>query len=464
MTRRDLLRLMGATAVGGALSGCAKLASEVAGSEAPSLPKGDVSAELRLTNRMGFGPRPGDLEVVRQLGHAAYVEQQLQADQKEEPRLYLLLNRLDILRMDGEELQDLPRPEMIRQLQQATLLRAVYGKNQLFERMVDFWSNHFNIYALKANGPYRLPADMAGVIRENALGSFPVMLKASARSPAMLDYLDNTVNRSGVANENYARELLELHTLGVHGGYSQREVMEVARCFTGWTVEQGFLKARGRFKFDPAVHDDGEKTVLGVRIPAGGGIEDGDRVLDILSHSPATARHLAGKLSVEFLGHEDERLIAAMATAYQASDGDIKAVLKPLLLSRQLLDSPAIPKRPLDYVASSLRTIGSDTDCGKPLLSRLESMGQGPYLWPMPDGYPMKAEAWEGSMLARWNFALDLAGGSIAGTGSGLDEHPVSLVLSRKPSGDKALDKAVSRLSRQEGLALCLASPEFQWR
>ncbi|MEA2552200.1 MAG: hypothetical protein QOJ65_376 [Fimbriimonadaceae bacterium] len=467
MNRRDVLKLGAAATVGAALSGCNRLIASVGRTKPnPALPSGDTSPEVRILNRLGFGARPGDIARVAGMGVAAYVEAQLSATEPEDVRLQLLLSRLDILRMDGEELQDLPRPEMVRQLQQAALLRAVYGKNQLQERLADFWINHFNVYALKSEGPYRLATDTGDVVRKNALGKFPDMVRASAHSPAMLGYLDNTVNKSGVANENYARELMELHTLGVHGGYTQQDVMEVARCFTGWTVETGFLKPRGKFRFDPDAHDQGAKKVLGHTIPASGGQQDGDRVLTILVEHPSTARFISTKLCHEFLGHEDPGWIDRMSQTYLATGGDIREMLRPLLQSEDLLKAPPISKRPLDFVASSLRALDAETDCGKPVVEHLANMGQGLYLWPMPDGYPTKPTAWSGSMLGRWNFAYDLSSSRLPGTQVDLKTlgHPVEMVYGRRPSRHDLVSHLIANRDQAEAFALCLASPEFQWR
>jgi uncharacterized protein (DUF1800 family) len=364
--------------------------------------------------------------------------------------------------MNSVEMEDLHREEIVRQLQQAALLRAVYGANPLKERMVDFWSDHFNVFGRKETVAWRKGSDEESVVREHALGKFPEMLRASARSPAMLAYLDNEQNRSGHANENYARELMELHTLGVDGGYSQRDIQEVARCFTGWTVENRFLRRKGTFRFDEDRHDDGEKTVLGEPIPAGGGERDGDRVLEIVSTHPSTARFLAKKLTIYFLGRRSESVERSIARAYTRTGGDIRAMLRPILLSDELLQGRPILKRPLDLVASALRALDGTTDGGSAIQAHLAAMGQAPYEWPMPDGYPVKPTAWSGSMLPRWNFAFALASGRIRGTeleGGGLSrEEQVEALLGVRPSFD--LLAAVER----DGLGVALAAPEFQWK
>ncbi len=468
MDRRDVLKLGLAGAGIAALGGCSPLAARYAVQEDPALPlpPRDVEPEVRLLNRLGFGGRPGDIARVAAAGQGAFVAEQLAAEQKEDVRLDLLLAGLDIFSMKGDEIEDIHKEQVLFELQRADLLCAVYGRNQLFERMTDFWLNHFNIYALKTDSAFRLAGDTRKVVRANALGKFPDVLRASAHSPAMLGYLDNTSNKSGVPNENYARELMELHTLGVHGGYTQRDVMEVARCLTGWTVEDRFLHPRGQFRFNPDVHDAGSKEVLGQTIPAGGGQGDGERVLDILAKHPATAKHLSTKLCREFLGKEDPAWIDRMSSAYLASGGDLREMLRPLLTSQDLLTAPPIAKRPLDFVASSLRATNANTDCGQAVVDHVTRMGQGPQLWPMPDGYPEKAAAWSGSMLGRWNFALALAGGKLAGTNIGMEasRKPIEEILGRHGGADDLLGPTVNGLNTPEAAALCLASPEFQWR
>ncbi|MDR3690970.1 MAG: DUF1800 domain-containing protein, partial [Fimbriimonas sp.] len=336
LSRRDCLRLglVGATA--GAIGGCAKIADRFSEHHTdPDLPAGKTSEAKRLLDRVGFGPRPGDIAQVKRMGREAFVDAALRADAGEEMRLQFLLNRLDVFQMDPYEAQDLPENEVLRQLQISAILRATYGSNQLLERMVDFWTNHFNIYGRKGLAAYRKAADETNVIRKNALGSFPDMLSASAHSSAMLIYLDNQSNVDGRPNENYAREIMELHTLGVKGGYTQRDVQEVARCFTGWTIERRFLRHRWAFRFDEDRHDNGVKRVLGHTIPAGGGEHDADIVLGILAHHPATAKHLAEKLCAYFLGSAGDAWVQPTAKAYLESRGDIRAMLRPILKSSE---------------------------------------------------------------------------------------------------------------------------------
>ena len=253
--------------------------------------------------------------------------------------------------------------------------------------MVEFWTDHFNIYAFKGQGPQLKVVDDGETIRTHALGKFRDLLGASARSAAMLGYLDNTANRKGVPNENYARELMELHTLGVHGGYTQRDVKEVARCLTGWTVEKHWH--RGRFRFDADAHDNGVKHVLGVTIPAGGGVS---RRRARPGHRRGPSRHGAApgaqSCACTSSAKRPDGWVARLAAVFWQTGGDIKAILRPLLLSPELLNAPPILKRPFDYAVSALRAFNADTDGGAGVQQHLEAMGQPLFAWPMPDGFP----------------------------------------------------------------------------
>jgi uncharacterized protein (DUF1800 family) len=330
--------------------------------------------------------------------------------------------------------------------------------------MVDFWTNHFNVYARKGDSAFRKGADERDVVRSHALGRFVDLLRASSRSPAMLAFLDNPQNLKKHPNENYARELMELHTLGVGGGYSQRDVQEVARCFTGWTIETRFLRPRGHVRFDPESHDEGQKIVLGHVIPPNGGANDAELVLQILVEHPSTAKFISGKLVRYFYGTDDEALEASVSAAFSASAGDIRQTLKPLLKLKVLADGPAKAKRPFDVIVTAIRVTGGDTDGGNPVQAHLVGMGEPLYQWPMPDGYPIKAAAWSGNMLPRWNFAYAFAHGDISGTSAGSVGDPIETTLQLQPGkASKAIVAALSGKTPEDALAICLASPEFQW-
>ncbi len=287
-------------------------------------------------------------------------------------------------------------PQMVvTELQRAALLRGVYSQRQLYEVMVSFWENHFCIFAYKDADRYLLTGFDREAVRPFTLGRFRDLLGATAHSPAMLFYLDNwqssqprsypagngkPARTTGGINENYARELMELHTLGVNGGYTQKDVQEVARCFTGWTIQKP--NEEGLFLFRPGMHDDGEKMVLGHRIPAGGGISDAERVLDILASHPSTARFIATKLARRFIADEPPpSLIDRAADKFLKTDGSIRETL------RVIISSP-------------------------------ERMGQQVFGRLTPDGFPDKADQWlaSGSLLERFNFASALATNRIKGT------------------------------------------------
>ena len=484
-TRRHLLGLSAAGLTANFLAGCETLEQRLTKTDLPAeaLPPNlpALSPAVRLLNRAAYGARPGEVAYVSRIGIAAYVEEQLAPETLAEASILTLRLRslTDTLNPDTGTLFDQDDRRIVAALRQVTILRAVYSRRQLQERMVEFWTDHFNIYAFKGQGPQLKVIDDQETIRENVLGRFRDLLTASARSATMLGYLDNTANSKGVPNENYARELMELHTLGVHGGYSQEDVREVARCFTGWTFEKHWH--RGRFQFDANAHDDGPKRVLGMLLPAGGGVRDGELVLDLLAAHPATARHLAHKICVHFLGEVPANWITRLAGIFLATNGDIKAMLRSLLTSNDLIHAPPILKRPVDFAVSALRALNADTDGGAGVQKHLEVMGQSLYAWPMPDGFPEAARSWMGDLIPRWNFALALAGNSLENTmldipalaqaGGKAHLSPQDALL-EFAFGCRAANPALADLraaSRAypraaEFAAVILMSPAFQWR
>ncbi|HTD84987.1 MAG TPA: DUF1800 domain-containing protein, partial [Candidatus Binatia bacterium] len=382
------------------------------------------------------------------------------------------------------------------ELQMSRILRAVYSERQLQEVLVDFWTNHFNVYANKGADRWLLPAYDRDTIRPHTLGKFYELLLADAQSPAMLFYLDNVqsvspnaqlpTSRPGAArgplaglglpnpqpqrpqaqqqrrgiNENYARELMELHTLGVDGGYTQKDVQEVARCFTGWTIiaprgagaaaqavmngpmaEMARTRA-GTFVFRPAVHDNGEKIVLGHKIPSGGGMKDGLMVLDILSHHPSTAKFIATKLVRRFVADEPPAaLVDRVAQTFLKTDGDIREMLRTIFYSPEFNSQDAYRakvKRPFELAISAVRTIGADTNGGPQFHQWLQRMGQPLYGFQTPNGYSDVAENWvnTGALLERMNFALALVSNRIPGTRVDLSK----LMSDAKPGA--SIDKA----------------------
>src|SRR2546421_3700960 len=324
---------------------------------------------------------------------------------------------------------------VVMELQRAALLRAVYSERQLYEVMVGFWENHFNVFANKDDDRYLLTSFDRDTIRPFAMGRFRDLLGATAHSPAMLYYLDNwrsSVPRpypatkdkpagvDGGLNENYARELMELHTMGVDGGYTQKDVQEVARCFTGWTIQKP--NEEGLFLYRPGLHDKGEKIVLGHKILAGGGLADGERVLDILAAHPATARFIATKLARRFISDEPpQSVIDRAAQVFLKTDGSIRETLRAIITSPEFFSTASYRSKvrsPLEYVAAAMRALNADTDGDRPVLDAIGRMGQPVFGRITPDGYADRADQWlsSGAMVARFNFASALATNRIKGT------------------------------------------------
>lgn len=501
LTRRDFLRLGSLTAVAAGTAGCSVIGQELAQNElpetltvptAPDLPNQAVNPIRRLLNRAGYGPAPGEVERVTRLGLAAYLEEQLNPDAIDDTANDLIARHQTLYQMDASLLLEQEPRDATVELIGSTFMRALYSRRQLYEAMVEFWSDHFNIYLRKAQVmPLAKIVDDRGVIRPYALGNFRDLLDASAQSPAMLLYLDNISNEKSHPNENYARELLELHTLGVDGGYSQQDVQEVARILTGWTLaRRGRL--RGQFIFDEDKHDFSAKQVLGQTFPAGRGVEEVAELLDLLAAHPSTANFLATKLVRRFVADEPPaELVAQVAEAYLQSDGDIKAMLRVLFLSEGLATAPPKLKRPHTYMVSVLRTLHVDFRLrqGRAIADWMKTMGQPLFLWPPPDGYPDVSAAWAANLLPRWNFALALLHNKIPGAtvplndlltagaadtavaaiqlfagliyGRSLRDDELPLFTDYIDSRTLQNDEAQARL--RDCIALMLASPEFQW-
>jgi uncharacterized protein (DUF1800 family) len=445
----------------------------------------EIDPVAHALNRMTFGTGPGDHARVTALGVEKFLAEQLAPESIDDGLCDRAIARFSEAWWEpvGEhyEEDDESLPPVLRRV---TLLRATYSQRQLFEVMCEFWSDHFNVDPGKGDCRYTKVADDAQVIRKHALGNFSELLKASALSPAMLWYLDGRANVKRTPeekpNENYARELMELHTLGVHGGYTQQDVMEVARCLTGWTVlakkNDGFsgdllspFKNRGETVFRPEAHDDGPKRVLGQEIPAGLGAGDLDRVVKIVAAHPSTARYLATKLCTRFISDiPPDAAVEAVAGAFTRSRGDIRATLRAVFDSDEFRVARGMKlKRPIHFVVSALRATNAATDAGPALISFLEKMGQVPFRWPTPDGYPLEASHWRATLLWRWKFALALANDRIGGTKIerhrlqrviGSDRGLMATLLNRQPS--TAEQDAFLRSG--DGLAIILASPGFQ--
>ena len=520
--------------------------------------KPDDRTIVHVLNRLGFGPAPGDIERVRRMGLQAYIDQQLYPDRMrdlamapglasfetlskstgdiaqqyflpaqmarrqqqrrqaaqdpamtpatppdEAARREMAPEQMDAMRMERQALTELT---------QAKVLRAVYSERQLEEVLVDFWFNHFNVFAGK--GPVRVYLNEyeRDAIRPHVLGRFRDLLQATAESPAMLFYLDNWQsaapegsrvqtarprrrgrfnrpatlpdlpagqNRRRGLNENYARELMELHTLGVDGGYTQKDVQEIARAFTGWTIANP--RQGGAFRFEPRMHDDGEKIALGHRIEAGGGKKDGDDVIALLAKHPSTARFISTKLARRFVADDPPKgLVDRAARRFLETDGDIREVVRTIVTSPEFFTADAYRakvKTPYEFVVSAVRATGIQMNGAQPLVQAIRTLGMPLYGCQPPTGYADKADAWvnSGALLNRMNFAVSLTsarrGGGV-GNGGAAGEEDGALrtgtsdgIIASALAGDIAASTASTirqATTEPQAMALVIGSPEFQ--
>jgi uncharacterized protein (DUF1800 family) len=494
---------------------------------------------IHLLNRIGYGPRQGDVERVKRMGIDKYIDLQLHPERIDDPTIEAKLANFPSLRMNLTEIQqkypppqllarelglrqgkdnanlqppgeaadenqkreyrqqvmayyqehDLRPPQfLLQELQAQKIIRAAYSERQLQEVMTDFWFNHFNIFWAK-NADRNLTTDYEmNVIRPHTMGKFKDLLLATAKSPAMLVYLDNfqsmspdaklpnpgqmrrqgalqgrpgglggglgnprlndpnyrnqqndpqmqrgqmtpqqrqaqaakgLKNRKPGINENYAREIMELHTLGVEGGYTQKDVQEVARCLTGWTLDRP--RQGTQFVFRPFMHDNGEKTVLGTKIPAGGGIKDGEMVIDILAHQPNTAKFISTKLVRRFVSDTPpQALVDRVASVYMKTDGDIREMLRTIITSPEFNSKEAHRakiKSPFELAVSAVRALGADVTVPLQTAQFISKMGEPLYLYQAPTGYPDRADQWvnTGALLERLNFGLALTTNKVRG-------------------------------------------------
>ncbi len=519
---------------------------------ASALPNDDRTI-VHVLNRIGFGPRAGDVERVRAIGLEKYLELQLHPDRIQDAAMAARLADLSTLKLSSRDIAErfeipleqerrekksnaneaapddkpkMPDPmqqranSVVMELSEQKLLRAVYSERQLQEVLTDFWFNHFNVDARKGPARFMLTEYERDVIRPHVLGKFRDLLEADAKSPAMLFYLDNWMsadpngphaemrpprivrgpfggriiepprprpqqqgkNAPKGLNENYGRELMELHTLGVDGGYTQKDVTEVARAFTGWTIDRP--RQGGGFKFEPRLHDTGQKVVLGHVIKAGGGQGDGEQVLDILARHPSTAKFIATKLVRRFVADTPPpELVDRAARRFRETDGDLREVMRTILTSPEFLSEESFRakvKTPFEFLASALRATGADVYDAVPMIRALQQFGMPLYQCQPPTGYKDTADAWvnTGALVARMNFALQLASGKVNGTtlnvapnpapnvapGAGVDADGViaTLVGGEVSSATRAtIAKATTGV---QAYALTLGSPEFQRR
>ena len=611
--------------------------SSSAGKGLPTQALTEDEAVLQALNRLGFGPRPGDVELVKQIGLQKWIDQQLHPDSINDSALEDRLQRFPTLKMSSAKLLDeFPEPQVaarregvsieeyrkeqqqrmreamqpmqadnqaapqtdmqmadalhmpnfdavdndlnanpakdkgqgkgqggfgnrminyeqirlpqriVAELSMAKMTRAVYSERQLQEMMVDFWYNHFNVFAAKGADRWLITEYERDAIRPNAMGKFRNLLEATSKSPAMLFYLDNWLSADPIAwqkmqdqqqqrrqmrggqfgvprfqqgsaaqngnandpnakqkqerglNENYGRELMELHTLGVDGGYTQDDVINVAKAFTGWSIRQPRRDAE--FFYDDRIHDNSVKTVLGHQIHAGG-MKDGEEVLDILARDPHTAHHISYELAQRFVSdNPPPALVERMAQTFLKSDGDIREVLRTMIYSPEFWSKEtyrAKIKTPFELVASATRAVGAEVEIPLLLVQWTSRIGQPLYQCEPPTGYSDKADAWvnTGALLSRMNFSLALTSNRIRGAQVNVDsllgsdaaanphatlDHAIQLLLGGSPSQQTrdtlekqlddpqilqaSLDDPVKVVNVAMIAGLVLGSPEFQRR
>ena len=485
--------------LGGVLAAAA--AWPAAAAREASIPR-DEAAALHLANRLGYGPAPGELQDILEAGTSVWIERQLQPENIPlPPQLQQRLAALSTQAMDAARLfreYALPsdkkadpaaykasrkRARIIEfEAEDARLLRALYSPRQLQEVMTEFWFNHFNVFGHKGNT--RLwTGDYYNVIRAHALGNFRELLEVTSHHPAMLVYLDNGLSvapRAGMAgdkkrkglNENYARELMELHTLGVDGGYTQADVIALAGILSGWTVNVGGMRQGDgqAFRFASRRHVAGDKQLLGHAIK-GGGESEGEQALDLLATQPATARHISRQLAQFFLADEPApELVQKMAATFSETHGDIKSVLRSLFYSPEFWDAQVRGKQfktPYVFALSALRAAGTPVSNFKPIVSYLKEAGQPVYRWTTPDGYKVTREAWLNSdaMLRRVNLAAAIGAGRLP-VGQANNSMPDVEVL-LKTLGPQISDKTRAAAEAAEPsmrAGMILGSPDFMTR
>jgi hypothetical protein len=430
--RREFLQLfgkgLGYGAVATVLPACGGGSSGSADDDSPApAPKPAIpvaSREYSALKRTSFGPHRDELTAIKNLGISDYLEQQLTLLPAVDAALEAEIQTQFPLTLQTPLQLLVGFPDNIfnvaLQMISATQYRQIFSKRQLYEIMVEFWSDHFNIQLVNGLGPTLKPSDDQQVIRVHALGNFRDLLHASAKSGAMQFYLDNFLNQAVAPNENYARELMELHTLGVDGGYTETDVKQVARCFTGWSLRfPGDPGGNyGEFVFVPGIHDNQDKVLLGNPVTVGGQA-DGEQVLDILATHPSTAKFIATKLCRRFIGDTPpQAAIDAVAAAFTLSSGDIKDTLRALFATPAFLDDADLKfTRPSEYLAALARSLAPDKpyppDNDQFLFFAQSILGQLPFYWPTPDGYPDQQSYWAstGGLLNRWRLSfLSFAG------------------------------------------------------
>lgn len=447
----------------------------------------DRAAAAHLLHRATFGPAPGEIDRLLAEGTETFLERQLAPAPEPEPVAAKLraLPSLDnsvsefVLRhqRDAQSFATVACP--IEDLRTAKLIRAVESPNQLREVMADFWYNHFNVYIYA--WPPSVPTYERETIRPRVFGRFRDLLGAVAESPAMTYYLDtfiSTANRNEGGrlvkglNENYGRELLELHTVGVSAGYSQEDVTEAARCFTGWDFGGWYAPLYG-FRFAHDNHDRGTKRVFGLEIPADGGQSDGYRLLDYLAAHPATARFLSWRLVQRLVADDPpQTLVTRCAEVFRKTDGNVADVLRTIFASEEFWSRKTFRqkvKSPLEFAASAVRALGGSVTDGKPLADTLGDMGMPLYECKPPTGYSNRSTDWVNvsAQIHRMNFAIALASNAFRGVRHGQPPRTAS-AFEREVTGESLDERTRRAVNATKGstrvMSLLLASPSFQMK
>lgn len=503
LTRRDFLKMSGMFAAWTALASCAPNdvltpapTTAPVGTAFPTLPPQSLDDEALLVHtlkRFTFGATPEMIEKAKRIGLNAFIEEQLFPESIPDDATDKMMEQFGTFSMTPAERFKLEKKgQSVQELISATLLRQRYSERQLFETMVDFWGNHFSIYIGKGGCKTLKTDDDLKVIRPNAFGKFRDLLHASAHSPAMLVFLDQATSTGEAPNENYGRELMELHTIGASAGYSQQDVIEVSRALTGWTIvgPRDRKKEFGTYYFNPSMHSEGEKHVLGMTIPSGGE-DEGMMILDMLASHPSAAQFISRKIARRFISDSPSaEAVDSLAQTFAQADGDTRAIIRAIAQSDSFKSSAGQKfKKPLDFFISALRltdaAIKLNARNGRKIQEHLRLLGQVPFTWSPPNGFPESQGYWAttSGLLDRWNFGLLLTSNQIRGMevdldkltsdaasaedvvdvlslrflGERLPENARSILVDFASSGD--LDKDIPSIA-----GLILGSPHFQMR